>query len=109
MENLRAIDIAALEKLGFLPPEYVSWLHQHGWGEIGQARYMLYSAPIPLTEFQDDAPSNLWAFGDDFSGVSGCFLSSGDPMVYEWDSSISVALPTNKRFPEFLETYAPAL
>ena len=109
MENLRAIDIAAIKKLGFLPDEYVSWLYQHGWGEIGQARYMLYSASIPLTEFNADAPSHLWAFGDDFSGVSGCSSSNGDATVYEWDSSVSQALPTHKRFQEFLATYDPAL
>jgi hypothetical protein len=109
MKSLSQEDFARLSKTAYLPSDYLGWLAENGWGEIGDSRYMLYSSPIPLQEIHEGAPEHLWAFGDDFSGYCGCFSDKEDQGIIEWESSSFSATPTGLRFSEYIAQYAQAL
>ena len=109
MESLPQEDLARLSSIAYLPKDYLAWLAEHGWGEIGNSRYMLYSSPIPLQEIQEGAPAELWVSGDDFSGYCGCFSEKENQGVIEWESSSFSASPTGLQFSEFIAQYAQAL
>jgi hypothetical protein len=104
MEELRAVDVALLERLPWLPSDYVEWLHRFGFGDVGgnSGTCMIYSAPMPLSEVSPDAPREAWTIGDDYSGYNACFLEGGDGTVQEWDSAVSEMSGTGQRFPEFV-------
>jgi len=107
MEPLRAADLAVLDELSWLPSDYVEWLHRHGFGEVAKeaGTYMLYSAPVQLSEFCTGAPQEAWTFGDDFSGYNACFIEGGDGTVHEWDSAFAEMRAIGKRFPEFIKKW----
>jgi hypothetical protein len=109
MESLPQEDLARLSQIAYLPKDYLAWLARKGWGEIGSARYMLYSSPIPLQEVHEGAPAHLWAFGDDFAGYCGCFSEKENQGVIEWESSSFSAIPTGLQFSEYIARYAQAL
>lgn len=109
MESLPQEDLACLSSIAFLPKDYLAWLAENGWGEIGKSSFMLYSRPIRLQEIHEGAPAELWAFGDDFAGYCGCFSEKENQGVIEWESSSFRALPTGRKFSEYIAQYAQAL
>jgi len=104
MEALRAVDVASLADLPWLPRDYVEWLRRFGFGDVGRdsGTYTIYSAPVPLSEFSSDGPIEAWTIGDDYSGCNACFIEGGDGTVHVWDSALSEILGTGQRFPEFI-------
>ena len=104
MEALRAADVASLQGLPWLPSDYVEWLHSVGFGNVGGdlGIYVIYSAPVLLSEVSPEAPRVAWTIGDDYSGRNACFLEGGDGTVHEWDSAVSEMSGTGQRFPEFV-------
>lgn len=107
MEYLSADATQQLKAMAWLPSDYTRWLIERGWGEIGADAFMLYSGPIQLTELQPDAPSELWAFGDDFAGCIGCFFEDGDGRVLVWDSETASFDRTHLTFEEFIGKLEP--
>lgn len=77
VESLETKDVSEADrKLGCVPEEYVAYMREVGWGEIGQAVYMIYSAPSEVSSAFPDAPDDLKPyalFGDDFAGYAGAF------------------------------------
>jgi len=81
----------------YIPGDYLSFIREVGWGEVGRAGYMLYSQPCYVSEVFDDAPDhlkNIVLFGDDFAGYSGGFdcgkvveISSADWIIIQSDES----------------------
>lgn len=67
---------------------------------------MLYNGLIGLQEIAEYASADALSFGDDFSGISGCFLIGGDGEVHEFDSASNEMMATGERFPEFIAKYA---
>lgn len=106
MKELAADRLVSLSKDRLAPTDYVQWLKANGWGSVKDERYMLYDGLVPMREMHNVAPPGYWSFGDDFSGVSGCFSENVDGLVYEWDSGTCEMLCTNLRFPAFISQYA---
>ena len=102
MEPITDPMIEALRANPVAPRDYISWLEQHGWGELHHGKYMLYSGLVALQDISPDAPDGFWSFGDDFAGCNGCFSESGDRAVFEWDSSTGKPAATGKGFPSYI-------
>jgi hypothetical protein len=108
MDQLTDEQLAQLELHRFVPVDYKEWLKANGWGSLGDDRYMLYDGLVLMSEIHDVAPPGYWSFGDDFSGISGCFSENGDGLVYEWDSGSYEMVCTGNRFPAFVAQYGVA-
>lgn len=103
--NVQALSPAQLARLRAdpaAPADYVDWLATHGWGEIGALGYMLYDNLVPLEENVSRAPPGYLSFGDDFSGMHGCFAADGSTRVLEWDSATGAMADTGQDFAHFM-------
>jgi hypothetical protein len=73
------------------PKDYIDYLREVGYGDIGDGYYMIYSGLItPDSIFDAETAKELeelLLFGDDFSGYCGCFLTTEDWTLIEEDGS----------------------
>lgn len=77
---------ALLEWLPGIPREYVDFLAEIGWGEIGNASYMIYERVIPADEVIPGLEEVL-LFGDDFAGYLAGFDTRANWVIVEVDSA----------------------
>ncbi|QTD46071.1 hypothetical protein [Ottowia testudinis] len=71
-----------------LPEGYLDFLANLGFGELGEASFMLYSGLIAPYEAFSGTPEGLdgvWLFGDDFAGSSCGFDSAHGWRIVEID------------------------
>ena len=89
-----------------LPEDYIAYLREVGWGELGNSCYMVYSGPVGADEiYGEDLPadvSNLVFFGDDFAGYCAGFALDGDGTVVEIEPSTLELEPTGLSFGQFI-------
>ena len=102
MEPLSPAQLARLRADPAAPAGYVNWLVTHGWGEVGDFAYMLYDGLVPLEENAAHAPPGYLSFGDDFSGMHGCFAADGGTRVLEWDSATGEMIDSGQDFAHFM-------
>ncbi len=89
---------------GSISDDYISYMREVGWGEIGQAGYMIYSGPCKVSDLFTGAPHHLSSyilFGDDFAGYAGGF-NRDDGSVVEISLSDWGVIPCNESFFEFI-------
>lgn len=70
-----------------IPEDYLDFLHELGWGNIGDSLYKLYSGPVdPESIYGDDLEEYLKSillFGDDYTGVNSGFIPAKNWIVVE--------------------------
>lgn len=79
------------------PKDYIDYLQEVGYGDIGDGYYMIYSGLIPPDSIFDAETAKelegLLLFGDDFSGYCGCFMTTEDWTLIEEDGSCEFYKP----------------
>ena len=71
-----------------LPEGYLDFLTHVGFGEIGDAAFMLYGGLLAPDEVFGETPDGLqgvWLFGDDFAGTNCGFDSADGWRIVEID------------------------
>jgi hypothetical protein len=95
--------LVALEQHAALPGDYVAFLREVGWGELGDGRYMLYSGLLePDSVYaSNEFDGKVLLFGDDFCGYNAGFRLE-DWRVVEIDSTDMRVEVVAESFEEFI-------
>jgi hypothetical protein len=86
------------------PEDYLRFLQQVGSGEMGAARYTLYSGLVPAEEIYGDTPPGLEhvvLFGDDMQGYCAGFRTAAWTVV-EVDPTDREARPAAGSFEQLV-------
>lgn len=74
-----------------VPAEYIDFLREIGFGDVGDGYYMIYSGLIAPESIFDEATAKelegIMFFGDDFNGYCGGFLTNENWKLVEVGSS----------------------
>jgi hypothetical protein len=92
------------EEFEAAPDDYVSFLEEVGFGELGEAAYMLYGGPVSPEEIYGEADQQLKGillFGDDFQGYNTGFETSTGKIV-EIDPTNHQVTPVSLTFEDFI-------
>ena len=106
MQQINDAKISRLKTQSNVPLVYIDWIERNGFGSFGAAGFMVYDGLVPLHEFNASAPNGYLAFGDDMSGISSCFSTSGSETVYEWDSATNTITSAGIGFLDYVARYA---
>jgi hypothetical protein len=82
LESAKIADLKAT--FAAVPDDYVSFLQEVGFGELGEAAYMLYGglvAPEEIYGEPDERLNGVLLFGDDFQGYNTGFETSTGTVV----------------------------
>jgi len=88
LEPLSGQQLAKLSsKAAYLPMEYLAFLGEVGWGELGDASFMLYSGPVDTLSISGVIPGLMAValIGDDFAGCTVGLSASGEVMEFTPD------------------------
>lgn len=87
------------------PLDYIDFLREVGYGDIGDGYYMIYSGLITPENIFDELTAKqldgVLFFGDDFNGYCGGFLTTNGWKLIEDDGSCDLYMP-EKTFEEFI-------
>lgn len=109
-DGLTPIDTVAASKqvtvFGLVPRDYLEFIVQVGFGELGEASFMLYGGLLePYEVFGESNPllDGLLLLGDDFQGFNMAF-DTEDWSVVEIDPTNLSRRPVAKSFESFIRS-----
>jgi hypothetical protein len=93
----------------YLPQDFIEFLQQIGWGEIGSSQLMIYSGPLRADEIYDAETSKKLAgfefFADDMAGGGYAFKKDGDSSVYVYEPGEEAPDRLYESFYEFIHEF----
>lgn len=87
------------------PKDYIDFLKEVGYGDIGDGHYMIYSGLISSCDVYDDETSKeldgILFFGDDFNGYCGGFVTTDNWKLIEYGGGSEI-IEIEMSFEEFI-------
>ena len=89
-----------------VPADYVAFMKELGWGEVGEAAYMLYEGlltPDQVYDEDDERPlDGILLFGDDMQGYCSGFDTNNGWVVVDIDPVSREAHQVADSFSEYI-------
>ncbi len=108
IDNLISLEVGKISRIRAghegVPEDYLAFLWEIGFGELGDAAYMLYDGPIKPEEIYGRLTPGLakiLLFGDDFQGFNAGFRVT-DWAVVEIDSADTEVIEVAADFQTFI-------
>ncbi|BCJ05789.1 hypothetical protein PRtIB026_A44150 [Pseudomonas sp. RtIB026] len=89
-----------------VPADYLAFIRELGWGEVGEAAYMLYEGLLTPDQVYDEDGDNalegILLFGDDLQGYCSGFDTNNGWVVVDIDPVSREAHQVADSFSEFI-------
>lgn len=109
LERLSKDEIQALRnEYEGIPEDYLDFLQEMGWGDIGDGLYKLYSGLVDSEsiygEDLEDHLKEVLLFGDDYTGINSGFIPAKNWILVEVEPLHRTIKVQNMTFEEYIPT-----